>query len=166
MPLMSEWATRNADNMPAPKINVALTRQLVERILSSAESNSPEEEEELRQQLLRMLAQTLSARQELDEEDLNRLIRKYDSKEIRKLKTRIKGLVEKNALKALRELKKLLREDRSLYDDVVGLIARYNRIDRYLNKGTVPYSEARLEFTRIDNAVLVMVNELEKDDLR
>lgn len=152
--------------MPSAKIDISLTHELVERILASAERDNPKEQAQLREQLVQILTQALATRKEMEEIELNRLIRKYDSKEIRKLKSRIKGQVEKNALKALRELKKVLREDRSLFDDVVGLIARYNRIDRYLNKGIVPYSEARLEFTRIDNAVLVMVNELEEDDLR
>jgi hypothetical protein len=93
------------------------------------------------------------------------LINELDSQEIKNLKVKVKDLLEKDTIKALKYIKSKIMEDSSLFDDITGLIARYNRIDKYLNKGLVSYAEAHLEFTKIDNSVIMIINEIDKQDL-
>ena len=96
--------------------------------------------------------------------DVEVLKAKHESSTIRQLKVKIKNILEKDTVKALKEIKKNIGEETSLFDDVIGLISRYNRVDKYVMKGVIAYEDAHKEFTKIDNSVIMLINEIDEDD--
>jgi hypothetical protein len=89
-----------------------------------------------------------------------------ENDKIKALRSKVKNLLEKDTLKALQELKKQLKEDCPIFNEVIILIATYNRTHKYLLKGTINYQEALIEFNKVDNSVILMTDEIETDDLR
>ncbi len=148
------------------KLRINLISEMVEAFLKSDGKLDSIEVKELTTKLINLIESTSPTTGDMSIVEIEALVQKYDSAEIRALKLDIKEILEKDTIKAMKELKNRLRDDCSLFDDITGLIARYNRIDKYLHKGTIKYGDAHIEFTKIDNSVIMMVNEVGKDDLK
>lgn len=81
------------------------------------------------------------------------------------VKTQIKDLLVQDLGSALDLLKSKLKAHSEVYDDLIGLFARYNRMTRYLQKGILDIPSAESEFVKIENAVIFTLNRLKADDL-
>lgn len=148
------------------KFPITLTYEILEAFLKDKKALTTLTNEELLNKLLDLSDQVNPITIDHTFTNIEALIHKYDTKEIRQLKVKVKEILETNTVKALKELKNQLKDDCSLFDDLTGLIARYNRIDQYLRKGLIPYSEAHMEFTKIDNSAIMAVNEIDENDLK
>jgi len=91
---------------------------------------------------------------------------KIASEKKAKLKSKIKEILQKDSLKALEELRNSIIEDNPLFNQVILSIATYNRINKFLLSGTINFQDAHQEFTKIDNAILYMIDEVEEEDLK
>jgi hypothetical protein len=80
-------------------------------------------------------------------------------------KNQIKDLLIEDLGKALQSLKNKLKTHTETYDDLIGLFARYNRMTRYLQKGVLDIPAAESEFVKIENAVIFVLNRLDREDL-
>lgn len=148
------------------KLGINLTSEMVEAILKNNGKFDSIETKELTSKLINLIQSTSPRIENISIAEIEALVQKYDSVEMRQLKLRVKEILEKDTIKAMKELKKRLKDDCSLFDDITGLIARYNRMDKYLHKGTIKYNDAHMEFTKIDNSIMMMVNEIGKEDLK
>lgn len=81
------------------------------------------------------------------------------------LRTEIKEFIIFDLGKALTEFKKRLETHSSTFDSIILLLAKFNRIGQSRHQGLIAFQEAELEFTKIENAVMYMVNNLEKDEI-
>ena len=128
--------------------------------------DSEEEQEKLRQAVIFFLIQNLPSNQrslpsprEMDE--LKRM--KYP--QMHSLKREVKNLLEKDTLKALKELQQNLKINCDLYNDVTSLIARYNRTNQFLYENVINYREANLDFNKVVKSFLFLLDELNEMDL-
>lgn len=74
----------------------------------------------------------------------------------------IRGFIEKDEIiKALNELKNILKNDEKL-DDVIIQSAKKNRIEKQVRNGTVSFTDSELTNNQISKAILDIVREIEK----
>ena len=146
-------------------IDLRLPDEIVKDILDADINNNKKRKEELRNKLLKLFEEAILQNGRHRDSNIENLINKYSPVSILKIKNKIKNILEKDTIKSLKELKRLLNSDSALIDDITRLIATYNRIDKYLHKGTINYADAHIEFTKIDNSALMLVNELDEEDL-
>ena len=134
--------------MNANKLIIELLKQLIENL------EKGEDYGDLLLGLIPLLGATKS------------VIQSQESEKLSSFKRQIKKIIEKDALKALATFKSNLHENSATYNEVTILIAAYNRTHQYLTKGIIKFEISLLEFTRIDNAILLILDDLEEMDLK
>lgn len=85
--------------------------------------------------------------------------------EIFKLKKELKELLIKSFDNSIEELKRLLITHSPVYDDIIGLQSRRNRINNCFQKGLIDFTEADKEIIKIENAYIYIINNLEDEEL-
>lgn len=86
--------------------------------------------------------------------------------ELVKIKDEIKDKFVNNFEDSIEDLKLYLSRERDIFDDILKLQRRFNRINNYLIKGLIEFSKADMELTKIENAYIFIINNLEKKDLK
>ena len=89
-----------------------------------------------------------------------------NSKKLISTRSNIKKIIEKDVLKALQTFKKSIKTDSSVYNEITLLITAHNRTHQYLTKGLIKYEDALIEFARVDNTLLLLLDNLEEEDLK
>ena len=74
-----------------------------------------------------------------------------------------KELLAKDLAKALKELNKQLNKSSDKYDEIILITARYNRVLKSSHKNLIDF--AIVEISKLENAVLHIINNLEESDL-
>lgn len=80
-------------------------------------------------------------------------------------KLKIKEVIIKGFSEAVEELKIYVIPNNGVYDDIIALSARYNRIYGAFQRGIIDFRTADLELTKIENTLLYIVNNLREGDL-
>jgi len=88
------------------------------------------------------------------------------SKKLISIRNKIKKIIQKDVIKALQTFRDTIKEGSSVYNEVTLLIAAYNRTHKYLTKGLIKFEDASIEFARVDNTLLLLVDDLEESDLK
>jgi len=81
------------------------------------------------------------------------------------LRNKIKDLMINKLDIALITFKNSISDSCDLYDEVISLLSRFNRITKTFQKGLVDYPLYNKEIIMIENTVLYMVNNIENEDL-
>lgn len=90
---------------------------------------------------------------------------KNQSQRLSQFKIQIKDFLSFDLEKALLEFKNRLLENSKTYDSIILLMAKYRRIGNVNNKGIIAFQEAELEITKIENAVMYMVNNITEEEI-
>jgi hypothetical protein len=90
---------------------------------------------------------------------------KSENEVLNKIKIEAKELLIADLENALKLVKLKLKPHTQTFDDIIGLFARYNRINKFLHKGVIDFHTADLEITKIENAVIFIVNGLNSSEI-
>lgn len=87
------------------------------------------------------------------------------NEELFSFKLKIKEAIVEGFTGAIDELKTHIIPNNTVYDDIIGLSARYNRIYGSFQRGIIDFKTADLELTKIENTLIYIVNNLNDSDL-
>lgn len=88
------------------------------------------------------------------------------SEKLLKIQAHLKETLINDPGKTLRDLQKIVRADSPLFDDIILLLERQNRLTKNLQKGLIDYPDSEIEFTKISNTTIFIINSLEENDLK
>lgn len=108
----------------------------------------------------------LSVYDSINEETYIESIEENIDQILREFRVEVKNKLVKKFDEAVSMVKKKLNPDSSKYDDIIKLQCRYNRVNSIFIEGRLDYPSADLEFTKIENTFIYLINNVELEDLK
>jgi hypothetical protein len=88
------------------------------------------------------------------------------NEKIKKIKLDIKNLVVSNLGKALELLKDSIIAECERYDEIIGLLSRYYRINKGFHSGAIEFELYDREIIKIEKALMFILNTIEDEYIK
>jgi len=98
------------------------------------------------------------ASQQIDEEISSNV-------KLNEYKNEIKEFLITDLKKAIERLREILKNHSDTFDSIVLLAAKNNRVNQARHKNIISFQDAELEISKIENAVMYMVNNMTENEL-
>lgn len=89
----------------------------------------------------------------------------FSDHRLKKFYFAIKEALARDCGEAILLMKKLINSDKPVFDNVILLLERYNRIQKNFQKGLIDFPTADGEMNKMANAILYFINEVSEEDL-
>lgn len=102
----------------------------------------------------------------IDEKAYIELVAENSDKFLKEFRVNIKDKLVKKFDMAVAMAKEKLNPDCEKYDDIIKLQSRYNRVNSIFIEGRLDYQTADLEFNKIENTFIILINDMILDDFK
>ena len=149
--------------MDNKELKLGLSEALIEKILEASIKKSLTNNKELREQLIQNLE--IPNIGDLIEIELPKTWSE-ESDDLTKVKTELKVVLIKNTQKSLETLKDMLIESSPTYNQIILLLSRFSRNERFLKQRVISYDTACEEFNRIDDNAIYIIDDIRDDEIK
>lgn len=87
------------------------------------------------------------------------------NEKLNRYKYEIKEFLVSDLKKAIDRFKEILKNHSDTFDSIILLAAKNHRINQAKHKNVISFQEAEIEISKIENAVMYMVNNMNEDEL-
>jgi hypothetical protein len=138
--------------------NIKIPLKLAEELLAAIISNR------LKEKSMSDVESDTQDYQIVELNDLEEYLTDSNNK-LKEFQLNMKDLITQDLLKALVELRKIVDESSDTFNTIILITARYNRINKYFHKNLIDFQAVETEMAKIENAVLFLVDNLDKSIL-
>jgi Effector-associated domain 11 len=149
--------SKQRQQVPKSRLILELSPELAVQLYAAFHQSTLNPEETRRQ--IRQFLQNPSA------ED-NFLLPTETSLDLTRIKSEFKELVIEDVGQALKIIKEKLTHHTAAYDALIILYSRFNRINRSVQQNTIEFSVADIELSKLENALIYLINNLTQEDLK